>query len=240
MKFWRGFSFRYSLRGLFICTALIALWIGPKAHRARQDRFAVQAIQDVGGHVIYDYMRAQSDEVQGDLAKAIPPGPKWLREFVGDEFFMRPVELVFRKEKITDEGLQQVSLFRDLKAIHLEDRGISDAGVKHLATAETVEYLCLDENRITDEGLLHLIGLQCLNRLDLDFNRITDGGLEHLSRMNNLKTLCIRGNLVTRDGVTRLQRMRPELQIFCDFGSLSIANGTSNAAYGAPFSLSAD
>jgi hypothetical protein len=224
------------LRGLFICTALIAVWIGPKAHRARKDRFAVQTIQQVGGLVIYDFMLAQSEKVRGDLDKAVPPGPTWLRGLVGDEFFMRPVGLVFREGTITDDGLRHVGLFRDLKAIHLDDRGISDAGVKHLASMETVERLFLSRNFVTDEGLLHLAGLKNLHQLHLDSNQISDAGLEYLSRMDNLKTLCIRGNLVTKDGVTRLQRTRPQLKIFCDFGSFSMANGNGNAGYGASFS----
>ncbi len=231
----RGWRLSYSLRALLLCTALMALWLGVASHRARQQRMAVLAIREVGGHPIYDYMLAQSDQLQGDLAKAVPPGPVWLRDLVGEEYFMRPVQLIFQKGRITDQGLERIRLFNGLNAIHLEDRNISDAGIQYLCNLESVEHLCLSRNRITDTGLAQLDGLKNLQRLDIEETDVSDVGLEHLSQFKNLNTLCVYKTRITLDGVAKLQSALPSLKIYCDFGAPWSPGRTSlkiNAATG--------
>jgi hypothetical protein len=224
----------YSLRALLVGTALTAIWLGVVSHRARQQRIAVRALKEVGGHPVYDYMLAQSDAVGGDMAKTVPPGPAWLRELVGDEYFMRPVELIFQKGRITDQGLERIRLFSGLKAIHLQDRNISDAGIPHLCDLESVEHLSLSGNRITDNGLAQLQGLNNLRRLDIEFNDISDAGLVTLSRFKNLDTVCAYGTRITREGVAKLQSALPGLKISCDFGSPWSSDGQRSIGYGGP------
>jgi hypothetical protein len=52
-------------------------WLGVKMKQARRQREAVEAIVKLGGGAKYDY------ELRSD---GKPPGPAWLREFLGLDF----------------------------------------------------------------------------------------------------------------------------------------------------------
>ena len=58
----------------------LAVWLGVVVNRATEQREAVEAIEALGGYVIYDWQAPSSDAEQ--LA-----GPAWLRRAVGDDFF---------------------------------------------------------------------------------------------------------------------------------------------------------
>ena len=53
-------------------------WLARKIEQKRKERDAVEAIVKLGGSVTYDY-----EKVRG----AKPPGPDWLRKFLGENFF---------------------------------------------------------------------------------------------------------------------------------------------------------
>jgi len=62
--------FRYSLRTLFIVVTVFCIWMAFAAIRARDQRYAVDAILEAGGSVSYEH--------QIPRAKTEPPGPEWL------------------------------------------------------------------------------------------------------------------------------------------------------------------
>lgn len=89
----------FSLRMLFLALASLAVWLGVVVHRARMERDAIKAIEDLGGNVIYDCELEYEQSEKYGFSFSIdrdrrPPGPAWLRQLIGDEFF-RDAEVVF-------------------------------------------------------------------------------------------------------------------------------------------------
>ena len=83
--------YQFTLRTLLIVMTLASVglsWFAVKLQQARRQRAAVEAIEKAGGWVEYDYelrTRPPSD--------ADPPGPAWLRNLLGIDFFATVVEI---------------------------------------------------------------------------------------------------------------------------------------------------
>ncbi len=76
----RWFAFR--LRTLLVAVVALGVVLTPlaiKMKKAREQKKAVEWVLENGGSVEYDW---QTDDDSGS-----PPGPKWVRRLVGDEFF---------------------------------------------------------------------------------------------------------------------------------------------------------
>jgi hypothetical protein len=100
-----------------------------------------------------------------------PPGPAWLRDFVGVEYF-QDVVYISLAERVASEG---------------------DADAKLIAALPKLEYLDMGYCNLTDEALQHLGGITTLRVLDVDRNELTDDGLRHLSRSAKLESLNLYG-----------------------------------------------
>src|SRR5262245_17156491 len=79
----------FSVRTLVLVTAAIAVWLGMLVRNAEKQRRAVARLQELGASVRYDYQDAN--------IKASPPGPNWLRNLIGDDYFCT-VTFVFFQE----------------------------------------------------------------------------------------------------------------------------------------------
>ena len=86
--------FQYSLRTLLLVMTLACIgmsWLGVKMQQARKQREAVEAIEKLGGWVHYDYQVDQSGRWHFG---AVPPGPAWLRNGLGEDFFSTVVDIM--------------------------------------------------------------------------------------------------------------------------------------------------
>ncbi len=108
-----------------------------------------------------------------DVTKGTP-GPDWLREKIGDDYF------------------------RSLVSIGLADRQAGSMTlVKAISQLRDLWWLDLARNRITDEMIPSLTSLKQLRVLILDRNpELTDDGLARLTSLSNLEVLSV--NLVPR------------------------------------------
>jgi hypothetical protein len=104
---------QFSLRGFLVVLTAGCLFSGWAVDRAQKQRAAVEAIEAVGGVVLYDW--------QGDIASwessreeskyspwgpspamrfvpvdAEPSAPPWLRQFLGDDLFQHVDGVIFR------------------------------------------------------------------------------------------------------------------------------------------------
>ena len=122
--------YQYSLRSLFVLTILVAVagsWFGVKKQQKEQERAAVKAIEEMGGLVFYDY--------QVHNRRAEPPGPAWLRAWLGDDFFAHPVAVRLNGTKVTDAGLEHLSGSTKLFWLDLSGTKVTDEGVEKLQEA---------------------------------------------------------------------------------------------------------
>jgi hypothetical protein len=144
---------------LFLLTFLVSLgmsWFATRMQRARQQKAAVEEIERLGGDVEYDYAVDQSGN---PISGAVPPGPAWLRNLLGNDFFATVVEANF-----------------------LSSSSVTDASLGHLKRLTQLQRLFLCRTKVTDAGLEHLNGLTKLRELKLSDTKVADEGVKRLQQ----------------------------------------------------------
>jgi Leucine-rich repeat (LRR) protein len=195
--------FQFSLRTLLIVTLVVAIpcaWVGRKIERKRRERAAVALIENLGGHVVYNYQTDGTRE---------PFGPAWLRELLGKDFFSEVDRI--RLMSVTDDVLQQLKQFGELRSLLLDGSGITDPGLEHLEGLTHLSDLNLSRTAITDAGLAHLAGLADLERLDISESHITGAGVDSLKGLPHLQMLELHQTQITDATLTSLVEF-PELR----------------------------
>lgn len=162
--------FQFSLRTLLLAMLALCMALGWFVQRVRKQQEAVSRIVGYGGYVTYDYQLDASGEFRRDssgnyLRGLEPPGPRWLRELVGDHYFQTPVRVWLG----SDEGVG--FLDHELESL---------AGPLHSLPRLTA--LDLAGSPITDAGLAHLHGLTQLEQIDLRGTKVTDRGIQSLQQ----------------------------------------------------------
>ena len=151
-----------------IATVVVAVacgWLGKKIEQKGKERAAVEAIVKLGGEVMYD-------------SGASPPGPEWLRRFVGEYFFSKVDQVTLHH--VTDSELQCLEGLPDLISVDLEGASITDVGLLHLRGLTRLEFLDLRGTKITDAGMVNLLSLSNLKNLRLQRTSVTDEGRQPL------------------------------------------------------------
>jgi hypothetical protein len=156
--------YQYRLRTLFLITFLVAVaysWLAVKIEQAQKQKKAADALRKNGTNVLvaYDY---ETDSSGARNYGATPPGPAWLRNWLGDDFFG------------TVTGVSILPL----------GKSASKPDLKPLEDLTHLKELPLCTGAITADDLVHLEGLFQLNYLNLEENQITGDGLKHLKRLD--------------------------------------------------------
>jgi hypothetical protein len=203
--------FQYSLRSLFLLTFLVSLgmsWFAVRMKRAREQGEAVEWIRKGGGSVVYDY--------QYEVPYSGPPGPVWLRNLLGTDFFATAVHVCFFPSSVSDAGLEHLKGLTQLRELDLRFSPVGDNGLKYLNGLARLRTLDLSDTNVTDAGSEHLKRMTHLQTLNLEDAQVTDAGLEHLKGLTQLKMLILLGTHVTDDGVNRLQKALPNCQVITE------------------------
>src|SRR5262245_18603147 len=111
---------RFSLRTLLVAMTILCVWLGLKVNAARRQREAVAAIAKSGAIIRYDYEMISvpgSPNTLGYNPNAAPPGPAWLRGFLGEDFFCDVIGIFFPGSTITESDLSQLAKFPELKSV---------------------------------------------------------------------------------------------------------------------------
>jgi len=200
--------FRYSLRTLMIVVTVFCVWMGITAKRARDQRQAVEAVREVSGQVFYKHqwpLNSPSD----------PPGPEWLRQLMGDEYFFSVFFLNFGNPWVTDAELEHLKGFRgtNLLWLNLSNIKLPEAGLEYVKALTNLRVLNLNTTKTTDAGVAHLKGMTKLQELWLANTEITDAGLEYLRELTKLRELNLSNTQVTDEGVAKLQQALPNCKI---------------------------
>ena len=143
-----------------------------------------------------------------------PPAPKWLRNWLGDEYFVTPVGLwvtgpVLRNARIekqlTDEKLAQIiDAMPDLKGLGIWRGIITDDGCLALGRLRRLEHIQLaDSDVLTDAALAGLANNQVLKQVELfRCPQFTWGVVKHLDAARDTLTLLhLSGNGFGDDGI---------------------------------------
>lgn len=235
-KFQRRWFLRYGLRGLFIITALIAIGLGVITNRAKNERRAVEAITELGGTFWYDYQKVPNQySVLNDLAEecfdanAPIPGSPWLRNALGDEYFIHPIKVKIADQRIVDHGalayLPDLSL---LEAVMVYRVALREEDLAHfrlprlryahffhgtlaqienadrfqfLASCTRLESIIVSGVSFRSEAMSYLRGLKHIRELVLNDTGIDDAGLSTVSGMTDLQVLELERTDIGDEGV---------------------------------------
>jgi len=180
-----------SLRTLLVLFTLLAIWVGIIANRARQQRRIVNALsQYPNAMIMYDYQWDLS--AGGEIPKARPlsppPGPLWLRNWLGDEYFVTVIGVFLtgdwnrNSDQPARATLEPIGDLPSLRVLSLEKSSITDADLAAIAGQTNLTYLWLDDTAISDAGLVHLRRMRKLKYLYIRNSNVTDAGIDALKR----------------------------------------------------------
>ena len=128
--------FQFRLRTLLIAILVLSLplsWFGARLQKARRQREAVEAIERLGGRVMYDW----------ETSFQRPNGPSWLRPLLGSDFFDKVRLVNLMDARVTDAEVNHIRSFAGLEVLDLSNNDISDTGLENLSRLTILEYLDL-------------------------------------------------------------------------------------------------
>ncbi|MGD9680176.1 MAG: protein kinase [Candidatus Obscuribacterales bacterium] len=109
---------------------------------------------------------------------------------------------------ISDAGLVDLaSHMRSLSILRLPDTRVSDSGIKNIGLLKDLTELDLRGCNITDGGLKHLSSLKNLRVLDLSFCHLKGPGLQYLTQMSKLHTLNLRSTSIHDEYLANLSNL---------------------------------
>ncbi len=228
--------FAYSVRTLLLLITVVAIWLGVQVDRAHRQRSLLAVIQKANGQPSYDY---QFDANWMGVWDPKPPGPEWLRNLIGVEYFsnitgafywhatdddikplcgydsIRSINfLLDNNSHVTDEGLKYLAALPSLEDLAVQgSKDLTDNGLKYFASLKHLKSLALCYSNVTDAGLKRLSALHQLGWLWLTGTQVTDAGLQHLKTLDHLEMLILNETQVTKGGVADLQKALPHCQI---------------------------
>lgn len=221
---------RFSLRTLMLMVTAFAVWFGWQCDRARRQKASVAGITELGGTIVYDH---EFDGFEGLMVTSMgsgsiawyhsgralwlrdaePWGPKWLRRWMGEDFFQTVVSVNLSQHdrldyhgQVTDDDLRHLRDLIHVRRLLLDDcQYVTDRGLEYVAGLDKLERLYLDSTSITDRGLEHLRNLAKLEYLSLEGTNVTDDGLMHLKQLRNLRWLNLGETRITDQGLQEIQ-----------------------------------
>ncbi|NQU24983.1 MAG: hypothetical protein HQ567_27170 [Candidatus Nealsonbacteria bacterium] len=203
---------QFGLRTLLLAVAVCAVacsWFAVRKHRANAQREAIEAL---GDHVwvVYDYeLDAGGLHIEG----AERPGPAWLRNLLGNDFFA-DAAAVWGSTDFDDDDMAHLRGFPRLRYLKVFNSRVTDTGLAHLKSLPELENLGLAGTKITDAGLVHLQQLPRLEAIGLDSTDVTDAGLVRLHDLAGLRRLGLFHTKATPQGIERLQQALPDCRVW--------------------------
>jgi hypothetical protein len=123
-----------------------------------------------------------------------------------------PLEkLVIAGSAVTDETLEALEAFPNLRKLMISESSVTDVGLTQLAHVPNLEKLFLADNPICDSGMYSVAKLKRLYELDLIGLAITDEGIPPLATLEQLRFLNVAETHVTERGLLAF-RTHPALK----------------------------
>lgn len=206
---------RFRARTLLALMVAIAIPLGWKVNCVRAQRHAVEVITEAEGRIRYDCEKAYYEQWKLPLAEESFPGPLWLRQIVGNDFFAHVVE-IWLDNAIGDQDALLVTSVPAMPylTVVVAPR-ISDEGVAQLTKVPSLEYMMVG-GRIRGDNLGDLATIATLSYLSLSSPDLTDAALLELRGCTQLKGLVIQqAERVTDKAIAELHQTLPLCHILC-------------------------
>jgi len=199
---------------LLIAVTLIAAasgWVIGRIRITQLQREIDRLVGERRGNAVYDFFCDESGRISS--APWIPPGPAWLRKYLGDDFFSDVVSVGIYADP-SDRLMCKIGSLRRLRrlvVINYSVREETDAHGQKVTVYDPVT------SPITDDGLACLKHLSEMRILELPKSQITDAGLVHLGRMSELRELDIGWDTVSGKGLAYLHGLAQleKLELYC-------------------------
>jgi hypothetical protein len=194
----------------------------------RDQQLAIQEIREMFGSVEFDYqpsVRERKDRTLMTVEAAEsglpaptfvdrpPPGPAWLRKYLGNDFFANVVAVKLPYFRENNVGLKILNEFSDLTRLQIGPTRDLDNEMAHVESLGNLEILHMSYSNVTDRGLSHIARLPKLRILSLNNTLVTDAGLQQLSPLRKLEHLELKNTSVTGAGTDALRRELPDCAI---------------------------
>ena len=177
---------RYSLRTFVVVLTVFCVWLGLLVYRVNKQRDAVQWVKDQGGLVVYDF---EWEIGKGAIDDPEPPGPDWLGDLIGIDYFADVVFVDFNSTEVRDLGpLRDLT---QLVQLDLIDTPVSD--LQPLRELIQLQRLRLSGTRVFN--VAPLCDLTALDVLDLTGTPVTT--IAPLRELSELKGLWLAGTQVS-------------------------------------------
>lgn len=182
---------------------LFCIWLGVTANRANRQRRAIEVLRKSGAAVTYDY------EFEIDKnGQSLPPGPDWLRDLIGVDYFATATEVGMPDEfDISDEFLGALADLPQVMRVVLTGGGVTDSVAAKLSGLTQLHSLGISRASITDAGWEFLEHLPHLKQLELVGLDVNDSTLCHIKDLSSLTYLDLLDNQVTDSGLQYLQSL---------------------------------
>ncbi len=141
--------YQYHLWHLFLLMTVVAIpcsWLSCKIQKAKRQKEAVEAIEELGGWVFVDSKsRALVVTLEGSqIADA---------ELAHLEDLTQVKNLHLNGTQITDAGLEHLKCMKELEFLEFNDSQITDTGLERLKVLRKLVILELNDTQVTDEGI---------------------------------------------------------------------------------------
>ena len=172
---------RISLRTTLIVLTILCVWLSWHAHRAKEQKVAVNWVLKNGGQVLYtsEYEHGNQPSVRGTPSFV----SKWLIEMLGVDYFSSVAEVFGFRADLSD--VTPLAALKNLESVSVDGTQVSD--LRPLSNLTKLEYLSLSNTRVND--VKPLAGLAQLQDLHLDATQVSD--LTPLSGLTRLKRLYL-------------------------------------------------
>jgi hypothetical protein len=207
------------LRTLLVVVTLLSIALAFHVRSTERQRRGLQAIRKYGGWVQYGFQYPSGDySYKGFDPNARSAVPQWLLDWLGVDFFHNVVEVslnftengTVRQENRnrSDDALQYLVAFPDLRVLLLQETQVSDDAMKYLAELKKLEYLFMwDAYTVSDVGVAHLADLKNLRYVHLTTSRISDKSLPVFASLPKLHGLCLQFSDFSDEGLKSLAPM---------------------------------
>jgi Planctomycete cytochrome C/Leucine Rich repeat len=116
---------------------------------------------------------------------------------------------------VTPEMINDLASFGpNILRLNLRHAGVTDEEVNTIASFANLRRLRLEENAITDAAATDIAGLKNLTYLNLTNTKVTDAGLERLSTLPKLSRIYVWGTTVTPAAVDKVRAACKDVTVY--------------------------